>query len=203
MSKPHNNVVRLADRRAAARVKHDARARYEHTSATIELWRRGLLRSSRERARRGDVTVTAQYWNFLPQDVRVQLERMHWPEGSHFHGRSVSEWLAWNRRHTADEAAANVYGQRIRDALRSRRPARRSVADSTATVEPAARPTDSQPEQARPENGRHSMILRPMADKVIPSCACGKLRSKAMREPYAKGVYTRHVKTAEQAAAAA
>lgn len=197
MSKRHNNVVPLAVRRAAARVKHDARARYERRSATEDLHRRGLLRTSRERARRGDATVYPQYWRFLSQGVRARLEREGWSEPWPLNKMSMSEWLTWNHQRGEAEAAAKIREQQNRRALRSKPLARKAVEDCQADATPAARPEDE-----RAEEGQHRMILRPFNGKVIPSCACGGLRSKAMGESYAKGVYTRHAKAAVQAAAA-
>ncbi|WP_157529727.1 hypothetical protein [Nocardia sp. NRRL S-836] len=198
MSKRHNNVARPADRRAAARVKHDARARYECMSATVDLWRRGLLRTSREDARRGDVTVSPQYWRFLPQGVRVRLERTGWPEGMRPGDLSVAEYLVWDRQRRETKAASKIHDQLIRDVLRKLRPARPGAEEGDAVVKPAARAAGHAAEEEQ-----HSMILRPFDGKVIPLCACGGLTSRPMGEPYAKGVYTRHVKAALQAAAAA
>lgn len=139
MSKQYNNVVSLAQRRAAADAKTDARARYERWSATIDLWRQGLLRTTRERARLGDATVAPQYWRFLPQSVRIRLERAGWGDQPPLDGISVSEYLAWNRRHSADVAASGVYQQNIRRTLRSMRLARQAnEGDSHAAVAAAA-----------------------------------------------------------------
>ena len=120
MSKRRTNVVSLAERREAAQVKHDARASYQRWSATFDLWRRGLLRTSRERARRGDLTVALQYWRFLPQSLRTRLERAGWPDKP-LHGRSVSEFLVWDRRSREVDAASHVFDQNIRRTLRSLR----------------------------------------------------------------------------------
>ncbi|RAS59517.1 hypothetical protein C8D87_114129 [Lentzea atacamensis] len=137
MSKQHKNVVCLAQRRAAADAKTDARARYERWSATIDLWRQGYLRTTRERARLGDATVAPQYWHFLPQNVRTHLERSGQLE-EEVPGLSMSEWLAWDRRYRADVTASGVYEQNIRRTLRSMRLARQTNGGGHGAVAAAA-----------------------------------------------------------------
>ncbi|GAB3162197.1 hypothetical protein [Amycolatopsis sp. cg9] len=79
MTKQHKNVASLMERRATARIKRDARAYYERCGATVDLHRQNLLRTTRERARQGDVTVAPQYRRFLPESVRARMERAGWP----------------------------------------------------------------------------------------------------------------------------